>query len=165
VHDGYGFTALWLSIAGLGFGLAVVPAMDGALGTLPADRAGSGSGLLMTFRQVGGAIGLALLGSLLASAFRDRLDVTGPPGPVAHTARESVVAADAVAAHTDSAHLAAFANSAYLHGMTVVLPACGIASLVAALLAALLLPNTPVVRPTGRKDAPAMAAPVADAGE
>jgi hypothetical protein len=43
--------------------------------------------------------------------------------------------------------------------------ACGIASLVAALLAALLLPNTPVVRPTGRKDAPAMAAPVADAGE
>ncbi|MEV6289078.1 MFS transporter [Streptomyces sp. NPDC051896] len=165
VHDGYGFTALWLSIAGLGFGLAVVPAMDGALGTLPADRAGSGSGLLMTFRQVGGAIGIALLGSLLASAFRDRLDVTGLPGPVAHTARESVVAAHAVAAHTGSAHLAASANSAYLHGMTVVLLACGIASLVAALLAALLLPNTPVVRPTGRKDAPAMAAPVADAGE
>ncbi|MEV6052270.1 hypothetical protein [Streptomyces sp. NPDC052107] len=47
--------------------------------------------------------------------------------------------------------------------MTVVLPACGIASLVAALLAALL--NTPVVRPTGREDAPAMAAPGADAGE
>ncbi|MFI6353068.1 MFS transporter [Streptomyces sp. NPDC050743] len=165
VHDGYGFTALWLSITGLGFGLAVVPAMDGALGTLPADRAGSGSGLLMTFRQVGGAIGIALLGSLLASAFRDRLDVTGLPGPVAHTARESVVAAHVVAAHTDSAHLAASANSAYLHGMTVVLLACGIASLVTALLAALLLPNTPVVRRTGREDVPAMAAPVADAGE
>ncbi|MER6571954.1 MFS transporter [Streptomyces sp. NPDC001093] len=165
VHDGYGFTALWLSITGLGFGFAVVPAMDGALGTLPADRAGSGSGLLMTFRQVGGAVGIALLGSLLASAFRDRLDVTGLPGQAAHTAGESVVAAHAVAAHTGSARLAASADSAYVHGMTVVLLVCGLASLVAALLAALLLPNTPVVRRTGRRETPAVAAPVTDAGQ
>ncbi|MGW1805080.1 MFS transporter [Streptomyces sp. NPDC002078] len=163
--SGYGFTALWLTFTGLGFGFAVVPAMDGALGALPADRAGSGSGLLMTFRQVGGAIGIALLGSLLASSFRDRLDVTGLPGQAAHTARESVVAAHVVAAHTGSAHLAASANSAYVHGMTVVLLVCAIASLVAALLAALLLPNAPVVRHTGREQAPAVAAPVADAGE
>src|SRR5690242_13508041 len=88
VDSGYGFTALWLSIAGLGFGFSVVPAMDGALAALPADRAGSGSGLLMTLRQVGGAIGIALLGSLLAGAFRDRLDVTGLPGGAAHTAGE-----------------------------------------------------------------------------
>ncbi|MFD5543341.1 DHA2 family efflux MFS transporter permease subunit, partial [Streptomyces sp. NPDC127079] len=90
VHDGYGFTALWLSTAGLGFGFSVVPSMDGALGALPADRAGSGSGLLMTQRQVGGAVGIALLGSLLAGAFRDRLDTTGLPAPLGHTAGESV---------------------------------------------------------------------------
>jgi Na+/melibiose symporter-like transporter len=42
VESGYGFTALWLSVAGVGFGCSVVPAMDGALGTLPADRAGWG---------------------------------------------------------------------------------------------------------------------------
>ncbi|MEV5877203.1 MFS transporter [Streptomyces sp. NPDC052101] len=163
--SGYGFTALWLSLTGLGFGFSVVPAMDGALGTLPADRAGSGSGLLMTLRQVGGAIGIALLGSLLAGAFRDRLDVAGLPGPAAHAAKESVVAAHAVAAHTRSARLAASADLSYVHGMTVVLIVCGIASLVAALLAALFLPNTPVVRRPGRKEAPAVAAPVADAGQ
>ncbi|MFJ8084225.1 DHA2 family efflux MFS transporter permease subunit [Streptomyces sp. NPDC096205] len=66
VESGYGFTALWLTLAGAGFGLAVVPAMSGAIGALPADRAGSGSGLLMTLRQVGAALGIALLGSLLA---------------------------------------------------------------------------------------------------
>ncbi|WP_369391572.1 MFS transporter [Streptomyces sp. CG1] len=168
VHDGYGFTALWLSIAGLGFGFSMVPAMDGALGALPAARAGSGAGLLSTFRQVGGAIGIALLGSLLASAFRDRLDVAGLPGPAVHTARESVVAAHVVAAHTDSAHLAASANMSYVHGMTLVLLVCGVAALVAALLAALLLPNTPVVRDTQRgenEETPAVAAPVADAGQ
>ncbi|KUN08494.1 multidrug MFS transporter [Streptomyces yokosukanensis] len=165
VHDGYGFTALWLSITGLGFGFAMVPAMAGALGALPADRAGSGSGLLSTVRQVGGAIGIALLGSLLASAFRDRLDVAGLPGPVAHTAKESVVAAHVVAAHTGSAHLAASANTAYVHGMTLVLIVCGIASLVAALLAALLLPSTPAVLPTAQEETPAMVTAAADGGQ
>ncbi|MER6731594.1 MFS transporter [Streptomyces puniciscabiei] len=163
VDSGYGFTALWLALAGLGFGFSVVPAMDGALGALPADRAGSGSGLLSTFRQVGGAIGVALLGSLLAGAFRDRLDVTGLPGPVAHTARESVVAAHVVAGKAHSAHLAASANGAFVHGLTLVLLVCGVASLLSALLAALLLPDVPAVRRTERKETPAVAAPAADA--
>ncbi|OIK05092.1 MFS transporter [Streptomyces monashensis] len=143
--SGYGFVALWLSITGVGFGFAVVTAMDGALGTLPRDRAGSGSGLLMTLRQVGAAVGIALLGSLLAGIFRDRLDVTGLPPHAAHTAGESVVAAHLVAERTDpasAARLAASANDAYVHGMGVVLLVCGIAALVAALLAALLLPRT-----------------------
>ncbi|MEU7379020.1 MULTISPECIES: MFS transporter [unclassified Streptomyces] len=141
VDSGYGFTALWLSIAGAGFGFSVVPAMDGALGALPADRAGSGSGLLMTLRQVGGAVGIALLGSLLASAFRQRLDVTGLPAGTAHTAERSVVAAHLVAERTGSAHLAASANGAYVHGMGLVLLVGGIASVVAALLAAAFLPG------------------------
>ncbi|MFJ1972193.1 MFS transporter [Streptomyces sp. NPDC087903] len=167
VDSGYGFTALWLSVAGVGFGFAVVPAMAGALGTLPTDRAGSGSGLLMTLRQVGGAIGIALLGSLLASTYRDRLDVTGLPAEAAHTAGESVVAAHLVAEKAGSAQLATAANSAYVHGMGLALLVCGIAALVAALLAAALLPGSPAARRTARaatpaKD-PAMAAPHVDA--
>ncbi|POX59862.1 MFS transporter [Streptomyces sp. Ru62] len=165
VDSGYGFTALWLSITGIGFGFSVVPAMDGALGALPADRAGSGSGLLMTLRQVGGAIGIALLGSLLAGAFRDRLDVTGLPSAAAHTAGESVVAAHLVAARTGSARLAASADASYVHGMTLVLLVCAVAALVAALLAALLLPNAPAARRTAREESPAVAPTTADAGQ
>ncbi|MFF8970625.1 DHA2 family efflux MFS transporter permease subunit [Streptomyces sp. NPDC014995] len=143
VESGYGFTALWLSVAGLGCGLSIVPAMTGALSTLPADRAGSGSGLLMTLRQVGGAIGIALLGSLLAGAYRDRLDVSGLPAGAADTAGESVVAAHLVAGRTGPADLAASANGAYVHGMSLTLLVCGTAALVAALLTAALLPGTP----------------------
>ncbi|KOV75798.1 MULTISPECIES: MFS transporter [unclassified Streptomyces] len=165
VDSGYGFTALWLSITGIGFGFSVVPAMDGALGALPADRAGSGSGLLMTLRQVGGAIGIALLGSLLAGAFRDRLDVTGLPSGAAHTAGESVVAAHLVAARAGSARLAASADASYVHGMTLVLLVCAVAALVAALLAALLLPNAPAARRTAREEPPAIAPTTADAGQ
>ncbi|MEU9404613.1 MFS transporter [Streptomyces sp. NPDC048281] len=165
VSDGYGFTALWLSVAGLGFGFSVVPSMDGALGALPADRAGSGSGLLMTMRQVGGAIGIALLGSLLAGAFRDRLDVTGLPAPLGHTASESVVAAHLVAEKAGSTHLIASANASYVHGMGLVLLVCGIAALATALLAAALLPNAPAERPTEGNESPAVAPATADAGQ
>ncbi|MEU5539893.1 MFS transporter [Streptomyces sp. NPDC020362] len=163
--SGYGFTALWLSVASLGFGFALVPAMTAALATLPRDRAGSGSGLLMTLRQVGSAIGIALLGSLLANVFRDRLDVTGLPAPAAHTAGDSVVAAHVIAQKTGSAHLAASANTAYVHGMGVVLLVCAVAALVSALLAAALLPNTPVARRTEGEETPVVAEPVGNAGQ
>ncbi|MBL1081255.1 MFS transporter [Streptomyces actinomycinicus] len=162
--SGYGFTALWLSIAGVGFGFALVPAMSGALATLPKDRAGSGSGLLMTLRQVGGAIGIALLGSLLAGAFRDRLDVTALPPGLADTAGDSVVAAHLVARQAGSAHLAASADGAYVHGMGLVLLVCGAAALVSALLAAAFLPGTPATT-TGPGDAAQMVTPGSDAGQ
>ncbi len=119
----------------------------------------------MTLRQVGGTIGIALLGSLLASAFRDRLDVTGLPAPVAHTAGESVVAAHLIAARTHSAHLAASADAAYVHGMGLVLLVCGAAALLAALLAAAFLPGTADIRtgaPSPEPD-PAVAAARDDA--
>lgn len=97
----------------------------------------------MTLRQVGGAIGIALLGSLLASTFRDRLDVTGLPADLADTAGDSVVAAHLIAERTGSAQLLTSANSAYVHGMGVVLLVSGVAALVTALLAGAFLPNTP----------------------
>nr|WP_267885137.1 MFS transporter [Streptomyces rimosus] len=145
--DGYGTTALWLSVAGVGFGFAVVPAMDAALGTLPRERAGSGSGLLLTVRQFGGALGIAVLGSLLAGAYTDRLDVSHLPAPAASAAEKSVVAAHLVADRVGDAQLAASADAAYVHGMGLALLVCGIAALAAATLVAAFLPNPRPVRP------------------
>ncbi|MFE6163490.1 MFS transporter [Streptomyces sp. NPDC056486] len=142
VDSGYGFTALWLTIAGLGFGFAVVPSMDSALGALPVDRAGSGTGLLMTVRQVGSAIGIALLGSLLAGVYVDRLDTGKLPSAAADTAGDSVVAAHAVAERLGVSGLVDSANEAYIDGMATVLLVSGIAALVTALLVAALLPKT-----------------------
>jgi EmrB/QacA subfamily drug resistance transporter len=172
VDDGYGFAAVWLSIAGIGFGFAVVPAMSASLGALPRDRAGSGSGLLLTVRQVGSAIGIALLGSLLASAYTGRLDTSGLPHSAAVTAGDSVVGAHVVAAQLGDRALAASANASYIHGMNLVLLVSGIAALVTALLAAALLPNTePATRPVpedgeedGEEDTDMAPAPV-DAGQ
>lgn len=123
----------------------------------------------MTMRQVGAAIGIALLGSLLASTFRDRLDVTGLPAKAADTAGESVVAAHMVAQKAGSADLVASANSAYVHGMGLVLLVCGVAALVTALLSAAFLPNTPAA-PGKQEEADedpstAVAIALADAGQ
>ncbi|GAA3374867.1 DHA2 family efflux MFS transporter permease subunit [Streptomyces sannanensis] len=133
--SGYGFTALWLSIAGFGFGFAIVPPMTSALDALPAERAGSGSGLLMTVRQVGAAVGVALLGSLLASAYTDRL-----PDGTPHAATDSVVAAHQLAAEAGLPQLVEAADSAYVHGMSLVLLVSGVVALAGALLVAVALP-------------------------
>jgi EmrB/QacA subfamily drug resistance transporter len=57
------------------FGMAhvIAPATDSIMGSLPRAKAGVGSAMNDTTRQVGGAIGVALLGSILASAFRARV--------------------------------------------------------------------------------------------
>jgi EmrB/QacA subfamily drug resistance transporter len=136
---GYGFVAFWMVILGLGVGFAMMPSMDDALAALPTGREGTGTGLLTTLRQVGGAIGIALLGSLLNGVFTDRLDTDGLPAEAAGAAEESVVAAKAIAAQLNMPQLAESAESAYVHGMSLVLLICGIAALATAVLAAFVL--------------------------
>ncbi len=71
-------TAAWwvIAITALSaFGMAhvVAPATESIMGSLPRAKAGVGSAMNDTTRQVGGAVGVALLGSILASAFRPKV--------------------------------------------------------------------------------------------
>lgn len=150
VDSGYGFTALWLTVAGIGFAFAMIPAMGGALTTLSRDQAGRGSGLLSTVRQTGSALGVALLGALVAGAYTARLGTAGLPGAAADAARDSVIGAHVVAGRLGDRALAASADAAFVHGMTLALVVIGIASLVTAVLAAVLMPG-----PTGPGPVPA----------
>ena len=138
---GYGFTALWLSLTGLGFGLAVVPATSLVMGSLPADNTGSGTSLLETVQQLGGVLGVAGLGSLLGYGYLARVRTDGLPAQAAHTARDSVSGADEVARQLHDTGLANSAHEAFVHGMNLVLTACGSISLLAAVLALLFLPG------------------------
>jgi EmrB/QacA subfamily drug resistance transporter len=141
VHSGYGFTALWLSVAGIGFAFAMIPAMGGALGALAKDQAGRGSGLLSTVRQTGSALGVALLGALVAGAYSAHLDTGRLTGAAAGTARDSVIGAHVVAGRLGDGALAASADAAFVQGMNLALVVIGVTALAAALLAAVLLPG------------------------
>lgn len=143
LQSSYGFIAAWLTFAGLGIGMSLAPAMDAVLDAVPSEQSGSGTALTMTLRQTGGALGVALLGSLLAEGYSGRVNTAGLPAEAAVAARESIAGALGAATRLAQPSLAASANSAYLYGMSLVLIATAITSALSALLTALLLPGRP----------------------
>jgi len=71
-----------LAIAGAGLGLLVVPLVNVVLAAVPADEAGEASGVFSTSQQLGGALGVAILGTI----FFDRLGSQGFTEAFIHTA-------------------------------------------------------------------------------
>ncbi len=139
--SGTAFTATWYAVAGLGLGLAMPTAMNAALGALSAERSGSGSALITAMRQVGATIGVAVLGTVLLSAYRSQLDLGGLPAAAAGAVRTGVAAGVGVALHLHSAALLDSVRAAFAHGLDVMLAVCaGIAGL-SALLALAFLPR------------------------
>jgi EmrB/QacA subfamily drug resistance transporter len=139
--SGYGLTATWLTAAGLGMGLMLPASMTAAMGALSAEQAGVGSAVLMTVRLVGGAFGAAVLGSLLSSGYRGRVDVTGLPPAAAEAARAKVGGGLAVAERLHDPRLLHSTRAAFTHGMDLTLLAGAGTMVLATLLALLLLPR------------------------
>ena len=83
-----------LVTTGLGSGLVMPPATGQIMTALPVDKAGVGSAVNDTVREVGGATGVAVLGSVMAVAYRSGVGevVAGAP-PAAREAAESSIAA------------------------------------------------------------------------
>jgi MFS family permease len=54
-------------VGGVGMAMTMSPMTSAAMGAVPVDKAGVGSGVLNSFRQVGGALGIALIGAIVAS--------------------------------------------------------------------------------------------------
>lgn len=65
VDSGYVPLAWALSQMGLGMGATMAPATDSIMGSLPLAKAGVGSAMNDTTRMVGGALGVAVIGSVL----------------------------------------------------------------------------------------------------
>jgi DHA2 family multidrug resistance protein-like MFS transporter len=119
--------------------MTMAPATESIMGSLPRAKAGVGSAVNDTTRQVGGALGVAILGSLLASSYRSSLGSAVP-----EAAKASVGGALEVARSLggdQGAALAHAARHAYVNGMGVgVLVAAGVA-LVGSLVALVFLPS------------------------
>jgi DHA2 family integral membrane protein (MFS transporter) len=69
---------------GVGLGLVMTPATNAIMSAVPREKAGAGAAVNNTVRQVAGALGVAILGSLLAVVFRSHL---GPDAPAQLAAR------------------------------------------------------------------------------
>ena len=80
--SGYGLVAASLVVLGFGMGMAMAPATDAIMGSLPLAKASVGSAVNDATRTTGGALGVAVLGSVLSSGYRG-----GMEDAVAGTAR------------------------------------------------------------------------------
>ncbi len=112
--DGYLKLAIALVVCGAGSGTAGPAAYGTLLAALPKERAGVGSAVNDTVQQVGQALSVAVLGSVLTAAYAADL-----PGAVTGPARHSIGEALAVAAATGDAALARAAKDAFVHAMTI----------------------------------------------
>jgi len=96
---GYGTIATALAIFGFGMGCTMAPAGECVMGSLPPARAGSGAGTNNTTQFVGGALGVAVIGSVLSSLYTSALApaVVALPPRAVEAAQSSVGAALSVA--------------------------------------------------------------------
>ena len=149
---GYFLVAESLALLGFGMGITMAPATDSIMGSLPLAKAGVGSAMNDTTRQVGGALGVAVLGSVLTSSYASSIApaLQGLAASAAALAGDSVGGATEVAAQTGGSGAQALlqsAHAAFTTGMgDALLIAAGVAATGAIIVGAFL---------------PARAAPVA----
>ncbi|KPI01354.1 major facilitator superfamily MFS_1 [Actinobacteria bacterium OK074] len=136
-----GTDSLWLVLAAaavLASGLVMVVALvtDLAMGTAPVEQAGSASSLMETGAEFGGALGMALLGSIGTAIYRHDMPTTAPP-PARETLGGALAAAHQLPGHAGESLLTA-ARESFTNGMQ----AAGIAGAVLLLGAAILATAT-----------------------
>jgi fucose permease len=111
-------------LMGTGMGISNAPATESIMGALPREKAGVGSAVNDTTRELGGALGVAIVGSVLSSLYGGRLvDGLGGrvPEPALDAAKGSVGAAAEVARSVGGdggASVLATAQEAFIHAMT-----------------------------------------------
>ncbi|WP_410538798.1 MFS transporter [Streptomyces sp. KL2] len=151
-------TPIWILevlffLQGAGMAHIMPPVTVTVMQSLPRRKAGSGSAVNNVFRQVGGALGVAVLGSLLSAAYRGRIDgeLAGVPGlseGARHAAGESIEATRALAERMGPAGraLAERADEAFVQAMHITVVASAAVALAGAVVVALFMP--------GRRGAP-----------
>ena len=162
LHTTDGHMALVLATMGAGIGMAMAPATEAIMGSLPKAKAGVGSAMNDVVREVAGTLGIAVLGSVLASSYASGMDgvVSGLPADAATAASDSVGAAHVVAAQVGGADLVAAANQAFVDAMGTTASIAAAVAIVGALIAAVFLParvRAASAHPGGALPAPAAA--------
>jgi len=139
---GYPYLAVGVAIMGTGMGLVLAPAGESIMSVLPPAQAGVGSATNDTVQELGGSLGVAVVGSVVSASFRTGLDGSGLPAAIVGPARSSIAAADAVAARSGSlaGQVTAVAHQSFTHAMTIGFTAAAATALVGAVLVAIALP-------------------------
>jgi len=127
---------------GVGIGLVSTPATESIMQVLPPARAGVGSAVNDATRELGGTLGVAVVGSIFSFQYGEKLlaAVQGQvDGPTARQAAESVGFARAMAAQVPG--LESAVDGAFLDGFALACTVVGVLCLLGAVAAAVSLPG------------------------
>jgi EmrB/QacA subfamily drug resistance transporter len=149
LHSSDLHVAAVLFVIAAGLGLAMTPATDAIMGAVPKEQFGVGSAVNDTVREIGGAFGVAVLGSMFAASYGRVLDGATAALPVeaAQAARESLAAAFAVAGQIGGEagrQLLVTAQQAFVDSMSVTSLLGAVIAVGGALIALLWLPSRAV---------------------
>ncbi|MFB7663373.1 MFS transporter [Kitasatospora sp. NPDC056138] len=153
-------TSIWVLVVlgfvmGAGMAHVMPPVTVAIMGSLPREKAGAGSAINNTFRQVGGSLGVAVLGAVLSTSYRDGVasQLAQLPAPLRDKAGESLEATMAIADGTHHAELIGPAKDAFIHAMHIVSGLSAGITVVGVLLAWFLLPAKAPAGPGGAPQA------------
>ena len=148
VTSTYGSTVFGMVLLGIGAGLVIPGGTASVMGSLPREHTGVGSATNGAFLQIGGALGVAVIGSLLNTRYQDKMtSALAPyhlPSAVLHTVLGSVGGALGLAAHLGGqtgAALAELARASFISGMDLGLLTGAVVALAATVLALITLPG------------------------
>ncbi|HVB42063.1 MAG TPA: MFS transporter [Streptosporangiaceae bacterium] len=148
VHSGYGDCLPAFLLVGLGVGLALAPSTESIMGSLPVAEAGVGSATSDTSLQIGGALGVAVLGTMLTTRYQNYLAPLLAsrhiPAAVAKVILGSLGGALVVAQQAPASlgtALATAARQAFVSGMDLGLLVAAVVAAVAGLVVLAVLPN------------------------
>jgi hypothetical protein len=144
--SGYGVIAFGLSLIGFGVAFTTAPATNAIVSSVPLAKSGVGSAVNDTTREVGGALGIAMLGSLVASSYRSTMASTVRQLPANLAGKINASVGDALyAAHglggQAGAHLATTASNAYTDAMGSALKIAAVVAMAAAVMVLRFFPR------------------------
>ncbi|MAS35541.1 MAG: MFS transporter [Anaerolineaceae bacterium] len=123
--DSLNYVVIGNAMMSLGFGFTFTLTVDLVVGAAPPERAGAASAIAETGAELGGALGLAILGTLGMAIYRSQVVAGMPAGvspEIAHAAQETLGAAMIAAAQLPApvgAELVHTASLAFVHGLQV----------------------------------------------
>ena len=157
-------TPIWVlgmlfAVQGASMGVAMPAATAAVMDVLPRERAGAGSALTNTARQVAVALSVAVLGSILAEFYQRRLHPTLAllPGSLRSTAASSITSTQAVAQQLgkQGQFLLAPANDAFVHAMHYTTLVAAVMALLGGLVVMRWMPGKPAAALAPAELAPA----------
>ncbi|PZC46338.1 MAG: MFS family permease [Chloroflexi bacterium] len=149
VSTAFPIIAAELILLGFGMGITMAPATDAVMGAVPEEHAGIGSALNDVTRNVGGALGIGVLGSLFGSVYSSNVSDAAAvlTGDLAAAARNSIGAATSAAADLGTEAgltLTTAANNAFMDGFGITMLASAALTLGGALFTLRYMPTRDV---------------------